>query len=73
LRSTAEPGSYTLQILTKLAERRAVLTFSGIVETKDGNNILQAPANLSSIPPGAYHLAIRHDSGDWRYYRILVS
>jgi hypothetical protein len=69
----AEPGIYTLEILTTIGDKHAVLTFSGTAEAKDGHNVLQASANLSSISPGGYYLAIRHDNGDWRYYRVILS
>ncbi len=68
----SDPGVYTLQILSKLADKKSLLTFSGTAEMKDGHNILHASANLTSVPPGSYYLAI-HDSHDWRYYRITLS
>ncbi len=68
-----EPGAYTLQILSKLGDKKSLLTFSGTAEMKDGHNILHASANLTSVLPGSYYLAIRHDSHDWRYYRITLS
>ncbi len=69
----SEPGIYTLQILSKLADKKSLLRLSGTAEMKDGHNILHASANLTSVPPGSYYLAIRHDSHDWRYYRITLS
>jgi hypothetical protein len=73
LPADTEPGVYTLQILSKLADKHGVLTFSGTAEAKDGHDVLHASADLSSVSPGGYYLAIRHGSGEWRYYRIVLS
>jgi len=69
----SEPGTYTLSILNKLADKESLLTFPGTAEMKGGHTVLQSSANLTSVPPGSYYLAIRHNNGDWRYYRIVLS
>jgi hypothetical protein len=69
----SDPGVYTLQILSKLADKKSLLTFSGRAEAKDGHEILRASADLTLVPPGSYYLALRHERGVWRYYRITLS
>src|SRR5260370_3970003 len=69
----SEQGTYTLQILSKLADKKSVLTFSGTAERKDGHNILHASPDLTFVPPGSFYLALRHESGVWRYYRFTLS
>jgi hypothetical protein len=69
----SKPGIYTVRILSKLADKKDVLAFSGTAEIKDGDAILHASADLTSVSPGSYYLALRHDGGVWRYYRITLS
>ncbi len=67
------PGSYTLQILPKLADKQGLLTFPGTAEMKEGHPVLHASADFSGVQPGKYYLAIRHGNDSWRYYRIGLS
>jgi hypothetical protein len=69
----SKPGSYTIRILSRPADKKDVLTFSGTAETTDGDTILHASADLTSVSPGSYYLALRHDGGVWRYYRVILS
>ena len=69
----SEPGTYALKILKKLADKESLLTFSGTAEMKAGHTVLHSSPDLTSVPPGSYYLAIRHNNGDWRYYRIALS
>jgi hypothetical protein len=67
------PGTYTLQLLPKLADKQGMLTFSGAAEIKGGHLVLDTSADFSKIPPGKYYLAIRRDNNAWRYYQIVLS
>ncbi len=69
----SEAGTYTVQVLSKLGDKQSLLTFAGTAEVKDGHMVLHASANFSDMQPGRYYLAVRHDNGRWRYYRIALS
>ena len=63
-------GTYDIQVLD--AERRSRASASGLVAFRDGNPTLQTTLDLTSLPSGAYQLAVRRQSGDWRLYPAHV-
>lgn len=46
----------------------AIARGSGVTVLEGGNVVLDFPANLRSLPPGHYSLALRRDGSEWVYY-----
>lgn len=64
------PGTYEIQVVD--AERRSRASASGLAAFRDGSPILQTTLDLTSLPSGAYQLAVRRQSGDWHLYPAHV-
>ena len=63
-------GTYDIQVLD--AERRSRASASGLVAFRDGSPTLQTTLDLTSLPSGAYQLAVRRESEDWHLYPAHV-
>ena len=63
-------GTYDIQVLD--AERRSRASASGLVAFRDGSPTLQTTLDLTSLPSGAYQLAVRRQSEDWHLYPAQV-
>jgi hypothetical protein len=61
-----EPGAYEVQVLD--SELRSRAAGSGRAEIRDFVTTLQTTLDLSSLPPGAYQLAIRRNGEDWHLF-----
>lgn len=66
----SEPGSYEVQLVD--AEQRALAHGSGHAEIRDYVTTLEATLDLGAVPAGAYQLAIRRQSEDWRLFPAAV-
>jgi hypothetical protein len=66
----SEPGPYEAQILD--SNLRSVTSAAGDAEIRDFVTTLRATIDLSSVPPGAYQLALRRHGEDWRLFPAEV-
>jgi hypothetical protein len=64
------PGTYEIQVVD--AERRSRASASGLAAFRDGSPMLQTTLDLTSLPSGAYQLAVRRQSEDWHLYPAYV-
>jgi hypothetical protein len=64
------PGTYEIQVVDP--ERRSRASASGLAAFRDGSPMLQTTLDLTSIPSGAYQLAVRRQSEDWHRYPAHV-
>lgn len=64
------PGTYEIEMVD--AERRSRASTSGLAAFRDGSPMLQTTLDLTSLPSGAYQLAVRRQSEDWHLYPAHV-
>jgi hypothetical protein len=64
------PGAYDIQV--RDAERRSRASASGLAVFRDGSPMVQTTLDLTSLPSGAYQLAVRRQSEDWHLYPAQV-
>jgi hypothetical protein len=64
------PGTYEIQVLD--SERRPRASVSGLAVFRDGSANLQTTLDLTSLPSGAYQLAVRRQGEDWHLYPAQV-
>ena len=62
----SEPGRYDVQLLDSALRSRTSST--GQADIKNFVTTLQTTMDLSSVTPGTYQLALRHDGDDWRLF-----
>ncbi len=66
------PGEYTLRLLTSESDSTALGTFTSVADMDKGATVLRVNADLSSIAPGLYLMAIRHADYSWAYYKFRI-
>jgi hypothetical protein len=64
------PGTYEIQVLDSEGRPRA--SASGLAVFRDGSANLQTTLDLTSLPSGAYQLAVRRQSEGWHLYPAQV-
>jgi hypothetical protein len=64
------PGPYEIQVVDP--ERRPRASASGLAAFRDGTTTLQTTLDLTSLPSGAYQLAVRRHGDDWHLYPAQV-
>jgi len=64
------PGTYEIEMVD--ADRRSRASASGLAAFRDGSPMLQTTLDLTSLPSGAYQLAVRRQSEDWHLYPAHV-
>jgi hypothetical protein len=65
-----DPGPYEIQLLD--SERRPRASASGLAAVRAQGTTLQTTLDLTSLPSGAYQLAVRRQSQDWHLYPAQV-
>lgn len=66
----SEPGEYETQLLD--GDLRSRASASGVAEIRDFVTTLQVTLDTTSLPPGAYQLAVRREGQEWRLFPISV-
>jgi hypothetical protein len=64
------PGPYEIQVVD--SERRPRASASGPAVFRGGTTTLQTTLDLTSLPSGAYRLAVRRQGEDWHLYPARV-
>lgn len=69
----SEPGEYDIQLLQNGTTGSPLVNAKGNAQIENYVTVLRASVDLSPFAPGAYVLAIRRVSGEWRFYRVDLS